>query len=109
MAELEPIQPRPWASFLKSSDLRYAAAVQDQIDKDPLKLSRWLTRTCPECGQERHDDWDRHDRTDPDHYDEHHIVYKGHIVIGCEGYWVIEPRSVGIDSEYWNDWTEEED
>jgi hypothetical protein len=57
-----------------------------------------FTNTCPECGD--HVD----DITDTEHVV---VTLTGDvtaIVVGCEGYFVIDPNLVGIDSDTWQDW-----
>lgn len=64
-----------------------------------------LTDTCPECNEKI------------DMFDTAHIVIAQHphafdgpnaqavwVVIGCEGYWVVDPGSVGLDRGQWQDW-----
>ena len=56
-----------------------------------------LTSVCPECGEE------------PVPHDNDHMMAMASgngwiiavVVVGCEGYWAIDPRSVGIDAPNW--------
>ena len=62
-----------------------------------------LINICPECGGQQ-------GRLDNDN----HLVvavadpHPGEVavVIGCEGFWVVDPKLVGIDSPNWQDWRE---
>src|SRR6266576_1672064 len=80
--------------------LSYALAAIENVGGEttlPLKtdISRWISKTCPECSSE----------ADLMGYD--HICDKeGNVLIGCEGYWVINPRVLGLDNPDWDDWME---
>lgn len=81
---------------------KYAIAASEHIkghsDKYAL-VQPYLTRVCPECNCSIA--W----ADDPDHLTiqdpitDHQVV-----VIGCEGYWVINPNIIGIPSPNWMDW-----
>jgi hypothetical protein len=64
-----------------------------------------LTTVCPECGETSNE------------FDSFHTVMSVnpgpeltssgvYIIIGCEGYWVVNPNLVGIVSKTWTDWNE---
>ena len=60
-----------------------------------------LTDTCPEC-EEKVDTWEKATWHDD------HIVYATTsdtyaILVGCEGYWVINPTLVGLPLGEWHD------
>jgi hypothetical protein len=73
---------------------RYLVAVCTALDTGTLHPDARRTMTCPECD---------------DHvnllHDSDHILWDGPggpvLIIGCEGYWVINPNLVGIDSPNW--------
>jgi plasmid stabilization system protein ParE len=77
---------------------RYAAAAQAAI-LTGLISPEYLTTRCPECGDEM-------SVGAPDDHvigiDREEIQF---VIIACEGYWVIPPSLVGIDSPHWSDWT----
>lgn len=77
---------------LTDADRRYVQAAIKAL-KDGAFLILWLTPRCPECGQI------------PREADGLHQVFVGHVLIGCEGYYAIDPNAVGIESEGWQDWT----
>jgi hypothetical protein len=61
-----------------------------------------LTTTCPECG-DAVDQFGESERGGP-----HHLVIETTsdtyaVVVGCEGYFVVNPNLVGIDSPMWSD------
>jgi hypothetical protein len=48
---------------------------------------------CPECAQF------------PDESDYPHISDKeGNVLIGCEGYWTVDPGKIGLDRGNWDDY-----
>lgn len=68
------------------------------------KLSGPFTSTCPECDSRFAD-------VDEAHEDTEHIIVTltsdtFAVVVACEGYFVVNPNLVGIDSPMWSDWTE---
>lgn len=72
----------------------YALAVHEALN-DPARaeaMRPWITDTCPECGEIAGEDDGMHVRSD------------GVLAIGCEGYYVINPNVIGIDSPNWQDW-----
>ncbi len=81
----------------------YVAAVTSRIVTADGRetIERWLTPRCPEC------EHDAEDMSDSDLAA--HIIIDGFVVVACEGYWVIDPNAVGIDSDSWGDWTEADD
>jgi len=63
-----------------------------------------LTNRCPECG-ETIDTYLSAASDDP------HLVYQNTsdtfvILIGCEGYWVVNPELIGLPRGEWQDWTD---
>ena len=114
---------------LTSSDAAYVEAVEDLIiehwaDLATRPAARWLTAVCTEC---------RHMPGDPAYLDpidyslaaatarntalgqncgvaradgdSEHIVINGFVVIGCGGYWQVNPAAAGIgDAGHWEDW-----
>jgi hypothetical protein len=55
---------------------------------DP-SIAEYLSPTCPECGHS----------APPD--DGAHVVLGNAVVIGCEGYCVIDPNAVGVPRLNW--------
>jgi hypothetical protein len=57
-------------------------------------LARYLTATCPECDER------------PDPRDSEHVLSRErYVLVGCEGYLVINPALMGFDRPEWDDWT----
>jgi hypothetical protein len=56
----------------------------------------WLTMICPECGIDVLED-------EVDAVD-HHVMLGPFVIIGCEGYLVVNPNVVGIFRMNWHDW-----
>ena len=70
----------------------YVAKAQQAVSTaDPL-IRPWETQRCPECGQ-------KIDRPDGDH-----IMSSGRVLVGCEGFFVINPNVLGILNPDWKDW-----
>ncbi|MEU0218721.1 hypothetical protein ABZ281_28090 [Streptomyces sp. NPDC006265] len=70
------------------------AAYLNAVRQAPTRLIEpYLTSVCTEC--------DRHvNPSDPDG----HVMVGYNVVIGCEGYWLIDPTVVGIWRPNWHDW-----
>jgi hypothetical protein len=79
---------------------RYLGAISHAILTDLPKIAKWITTTCPECGN---------DINDPLADDEIrgwvHTTIAGALAIACEGYFVISPIALGLGGG-WMDWTE---
>lgn len=82
----------------------YLLAVVTTIETDRTDLI--LTDTCPECNET------------VNIFDTNHLVVEQHpdvftgpthldawVIVGCEGYWVVNPATVGLPIEMWQDWT----
>ena len=65
-----------------------AAVIRALMRRDPT-LEPYLSPICPECNEI------------PEQEDGIHIVLGAVVVIGCEGYWVINPNVVGIHRPNW--------
>jgi hypothetical protein len=65
-----------------------AAVIRALIRRDPA-LEPYLSPICSECGQI------------PEPQDGDHVVLGAAVVIGCEGYWLINPNVVGIHRPNW--------
>ncbi len=65
-----------------------AAVIRAMMRHDPA-ITAYLSPTCPECGQ----------HAQPE--DGVHVVLGAAVVVGCEGYWVINPNAVGIPNPNW--------
>jgi len=76
----------------RADEARYLAAAVAAIDAGDDSIEPWLTCECDECGEEP-------DATDPDH-----VLHAGYVLIGCEGYWHIDPNRLGIPSPRWENW-----
>lgn len=83
------------AAERKQEQKRYIDAAKRELAIDNPRVLKWATNVCPECGEEIISD---------DDTDEFHILFWGNVLIGCEGYWVIDPNELGIDSPNWNPW-----
>jgi hypothetical protein len=77
----------------------YIAAVVRALTEDNLSPDARRSNQCPECEQ-----WLGFFNTD------YHIVYNAStendpenmiVVVGCEGYWAIDPKLVGIRDTGW--------
>jgi hypothetical protein len=67
---------------------------------DPSVLAPWRTPTCPECGATPGGDG----LVVADSGDHAHVVLRGAVILGCEGYFVVDPAAVGLDRGQWEDW-----
>ena len=65
-----------------------AAVIRALMCRDPA-LEPYLSPVCPECGHV------------PEQEGGIHVVLGAAVVIGCEGYWVINPNVVGIPRPSW--------
>lgn len=88
---------------LTEKERAYVAAVQSMIEahadnEDASPIFPWLTTRCPEC-DESHADAAQKDAFEADHY-----MIGQAVIIGCEGYSIINPNVIGIDRPNWQDW-----
>ena len=67
----------------------YLAAVTRAMMSSDTRVAPYLSPICPECGQ----------LAGPE--DGVHIMLGAVVVVGCEGYWVINPNVFGIPSPNW--------
>lgn len=67
----------------------YLAAVITALLRRDTQVVSYLSPVCPQCGQL------------PEAEDGIHIVLGGAVVVGCKGYWVINPNLVGIPRPSW--------
>lgn len=82
----------------------YVTSVIDQVKKDHMVLAEYLSSKCPDCDGKIYGP--RH--MNPTQKSWHLIIkHDGHefVVVGCEGYFVVNPNLVGISSPNWDDWT----
>lgn len=80
------------ATFNVVGDGEYAAyvtAVMRALNGRDPALDPYLSRTCPECGQV------------PARDDNDHVVVGETVIVGCEGYWIVNPKVVGIHRPNW--------
>ena len=87
----------------------YVNAIAELLNAGTLPATASRTNYCPECGT---------DLMTPDDFYMDHVVWRDEsapyapnlmypdpvVIVGCEGYWVIDPAVVGIDSPNWSDW-----
>lgn len=84
-----PRSPDP-AQAIRDADLTtYLAAVVAAMARRDTVIAGYLSPVCPECGQLG------------DGQDGRHVVLGSAVVVGCEGYWVIDPNAVGIPRPNW--------
>ncbi|MFC4507043.1 MULTISPECIES: hypothetical protein [Streptomyces] len=77
---------------LSTQDKEYVAAVR----RAPVDVvAPYMRADCPECDYSV--DWN--DK-------ESHVVVGSAVVIGCEGYYVVDPNVVGLSAPNWCDWRE---
>jgi hypothetical protein len=67
----------------------YLAAVIAAMTRRDPNIAGYLSPTCPECGHCARPD------------DGAHITLGDAVVVGCEGYWVINPNTIGIPRPQW--------
>jgi hypothetical protein len=67
----------------------YIEAARAAIEREDARVGKYLTPTCSECGQ-----WAVEG-------DGAHVVVGGFVVVGCEGYWPIDPNIFGLDHPEW--------
>jgi hypothetical protein len=65
----------------------------------------WQTTICPECGEIPTQN--RMGGLNGDMPYTHILDADGFVLIGCEGYWVINPNVINTYSPNWHDWHEE--
>jgi len=84
----------------------YLMYVEGALEEERVP-AQYLTDTCPECGEAVTEYLDAMEGP--------HVVTrvsndpegpKGYyVIIACEGFWVINPESVGLPLDNWQDWT----
>lgn len=91
--------------YMCSSDrLPEVQAYAERVDAAIVagKVSGPFTTTCPECGNDYADSEDAR-------MDDLHVIVTltsdtFAVVVACEGYFMVNPNLVGIDSPMWSDW-----
>lgn len=63
----------------------------------PDTTKEYMTPLCPECNMDI--------RGMNDQQLLWHRIYRGNILIACEGYLVIDPMLAGVNRDSWSDWT----
>jgi hypothetical protein len=64
-------------------------------------LTPWRTRRCPECGDLVTGDGLVTGGAEGEFA---HVVIGGAVVLGCEGFFVVDPAALGMDPGQWQDW-----
>jgi hypothetical protein len=82
----------------------YAETVTDALTDG--RINPPLTTRCPECGSDFAD-------LDEAYEDTEHIIVlttadTTAVLVGCEGYFMVDPNLVGIDSPSWQDWNKDQ-
>jgi len=67
----------------------------------PAAVAPWRTGTCPECGGRVHGGGLV--PAGPGGA-EAHVLIRGAVVLGCQGYPIVDPAAVGLDRGEWEDW-----
>jgi hypothetical protein len=72
------------------------------IREDRVTVEKWITDVCTECGSQ------------VDDMDEDHAVDELEdgtqvLLVGCEGFFFINPNLIGMSALNWQDWTVEEE
>lgn len=62
------------------------------------EIVRWLTVTCPECGETRES---------AEAFAQSHGIFEGFVIVGCEFGRIVNPNAVGIAQPDWPDWADE--
>jgi hypothetical protein len=65
----------------------------------PAALAPYATTRCPECAEHV-----AGDGLVPTADGAAHVMVGGSVVVGCEGYFVVNPNPLGIHSPNWEDW-----
>jgi hypothetical protein len=87
-----PVAPLPIYVEHGPAVLDYVARVEAASWR---AVAPWMSTRCDECGLVPGDDG-------------HHVVHPdGYVIVGCEGYWQVNPNAVGLDHPRWQDWTED--
>ncbi len=88
-APLRDSAARSRATHAAQQRTAYLATVITAMMRHDPALQPYLSPLCPECNQI------------PEPEDGIHIVLGAAVVIGCQGYWVINPNAVGIAKPNW--------
>jgi hypothetical protein len=93
------VDPKAPPCFLIGADVLwgngYVAAVERALASGTI-VEPADPHFCPECGE--------HVPPDADFEAAHVYTSSGVLVVGCEGYFVIDPNTVGIAAAGWTDW-----
>lgn len=90
-------------------DLEYLQAVNGALEDGERIQDKHMTDQCPECGYTLTWDYSGGHIVFPVSDDPNDTERRVIVVIACEGYWVIDPRPLGMPwyDDNWQDWTEE--
>lgn len=98
--------------ILDYNTTHYVMSVQGALEDGDRIDPKYLTDRCPEClGRVTWLDTGNHLVVPVKEYPTHPFRVQAndwdvYVVIGCEGYWVVNPESVGVPSRTWQDWTD---
>jgi hypothetical protein len=67
----------------------------------PATIAPWRTNYCPECGDEVAGGGLILSGAEDERP---HVLIRGIVVLGCEGYPIISPAALGLDPGQWEDW-----
>lgn len=82
-------------------ETQYETMIRKALESDNAEEVRtYLTTICPECDKEVTPDVERATREDGFY----HRMMDNWVIVGCEGYRVVNPNIVGQKSEFWHDW-----
>ena len=67
---------------------------------DPAVIAPYRTGTCPECEEPAAGEG----LVLCGDGEFAHVVLDGAVVLGCEGFWIVNPAVLGMDPGSWEDW-----
>lgn len=87
------------------STREYLRRARTALTAQPARqaVTPWLTARCPECG----DIIQGSGLVAAEGGEHAHVVLAGAVVLGCEGYFVINPAALGLAPGQWQDWRED--
>jgi hypothetical protein len=89
--------------YIAKAQLAIHAYIDDLNNRRNSELDKYLTLICTECNQFITD------------ADGRHVRYLGYVLVGCQGYWLLNPALLDMSQEIyrgdpgeWEDWTEQD-